>query len=303
MAKLSRVSVIILNWNGANATISCAESVLRAFMTARALLESSELLIVDNGSDQDIELLKEWCHASHSAHTMLLSNPRNLGFAGGMNTGIRRALEGKSDFVWLLNNDLLVGSASILNLTKFSQLNKTAAIIGSTIVDPISGHVRTAGGYKYYSWLGINLPIFAGKTRSELLLTQTPKLDYVDGAAIWLRGDFIARVRQLPEVHFLYFEELELNQCLQGEEEIAWCREAEVFHQGGGSSSTAYLQERATYHSARSAFRYTQRHYPWRLPTVIFARLVGITMRALLRCQPGLILATAKALRDFHRQM
>lgn len=299
MTNLPRVSVIILNWNGAGETISCAESVLQALINGRALMQSHELLIVDNGSDDDVELLRAWCNSDDRSHTQLVSNPENLGFAGGMNAGIRRALEGGADFLWLLNNDLLVDGASISNLIKFSRLNATAAIVGATILDPISGRVRTAGGYRYYSWLGANLPIFAGKSRSELLQTKPTRPDYVDGSAIWLRGDFIARLRQLPEHHFLYFEELELNHCLQGAEEVAWCRDAEVFHKGGGSSSTAYLQERATYYAARSAFCYTQRHHPRRLPTVIIARLVGITIRAMVKRQPRLILATTRALRDF----
>jgi GT2 family glycosyltransferase len=198
-----------------------------------------------------------------------------------------------------LNNDLLVDTASISHLIEFSRLNTNAVITGATIVDPVSGRVQTAGGYRYYSWLGLSRPILAGRSPPELLSAMPPELDYVDGSAIWLRGDFIARLGQLPDYYFLYFEELELSHCLRGAEKIAWCREAEVFHKGGGSSSTDSLRERATYHAARSAFRYTQRHYPAQLPIVILARLGGIALRAIAQWNPRLIVATVRAIRDF----
>ena len=281
----------------------CAESVLYAIESTGSGLGLATIFIVDNGSEQAIGPLRDWCAAKHPVPTRLLENADNLGFAGGMNTGIRHALPMAPDFVWLLNNDLVVAPDAITRLLLFSRHNPNAAITGATVLDPASGLVRTAGGYRYYPWLGLNLPILAGISRADLAQTKVPPPDYVDGAAMWLRGDFISRLGRIPCHQFMYFEELELNHCLRGGETIAWCREAEVSHEGGGSAPTASGQATATYYAALGAFTYTRRHHLWYLPTVIIARLLGISLRALARRQPGLVTATLRALRDFPRQV
>lgn len=277
--------------------------MLDAIEAAGSRLRLTTIFIVDNGSEQTIEPLRDWCAASHRVPTLLLENTKNLGFAGGMNTGIRHALPGAPDFVWLLNNDLVVARNAIAKLLLFSQHNPNAAITGATVLNPVTGLVQTAGGYRYYTWLGLNLPILAGTSPADLPRAKAATPDYVDGSAIWLRGDFITRLGEIPCYQFMYFEELELNHCLQEQEEIAWCREAEVSHEGGGSAPTATGQAAATYYAALGAFTYTRRHYPWQLPTVIIARILGISLRALARLQPGLVTATLRALRDFRRQM
>jgi GT2 family glycosyltransferase len=236
----------------------------------------------------------------HETAPELEVNALNLGYAGGMNAGIRRVRDWQPDYVWLLNNDTLVDPQAISSLLAHSRSHPSDVMLGSTIADQASGVIQTAGGYTYYRWLGWNRPCLAGQPlQNRVDLRSSPKLDYIDGAALWLRGDFIQRVGGIPEKHFLYFEELELNQCLIKGESISWCPAAVVYHIQGGSAPTPELQARGSYHAAISAFRYTWRHQRYCLPTVLLARLIGVGFRALARRQPGLLLAVFTALGDF----
>src|SRR3989442_12522975 len=97
-----RVAIIIVNWNGWRHTVDCLEP-LRG-VTYRDF----KIFVVDNGSSRDDVLpLRNWqCGGT------LIENDTNLGFSGGNNVGIRRALASPdSAYVLILNNDTIVEPA------------------------------------------------------------------------------------------------------------------------------------------------------------------------------------------------
>ena len=92
------VAAVVLSWNGREETLACLGSL------ALARYEHLAVIAVDNGSsDGSADAIA----ATHPA-VDLLRLPSNLGFAGGMNAGIRRALETGADAVVTLNNDMIV---------------------------------------------------------------------------------------------------------------------------------------------------------------------------------------------------
>jgi len=301
-SKLPRLAIVILNWNDSKSTIQCAESVIGALKSAHRLIGSSEICIVDNGSKpDDLRRVRDWCGKRANQGLTFKANSSNLGYSGGMNAGIRDATQPNPDFYWLLNNDTIVDQDSISALLNYSATNRNHAIVGATIMDFYTGKLQSAGGYRYYPCIAYSKPILAGATLETASTDDSVAPDYVDGAAMWLRGELLQRTGGVPSNHFLYFEELELNQQLAPQETTGWCREAVITHLGGGSVQSPDLQDFATYHAALSAFRYTRLYYPWFLPSVIIARLVGISIRAIQRRQPSVILALLRALRDSFR--
>ena len=101
-----RVFAIVLNWNGLEDTLRCVESL------GRTSYQPLTVLVVDNGSRVSP---RERLTAAGAA-VELIENPRNLGYAGGNNVGIRIALERGADFVWILNNDALVEPETLSRL-------------------------------------------------------------------------------------------------------------------------------------------------------------------------------------------
>ncbi len=94
--KNSKVSVIVLNWNGIHYTVPCIESL------KKQSYKDFELIVVDNGSTKDdsVETLKK------IKGIKLVLNSSNLGFAGGNNSGVKAASATK--YIALLNNDAVV---------------------------------------------------------------------------------------------------------------------------------------------------------------------------------------------------
>lgn len=297
---LPLIATVILNWNNAGLTIQCAESVLLAYDRAAGQGMTAELVIVDNGSEEaDLARLEAWCRKRHSHRVDLVKNSFNLGFAAGMNAGLAGDLIQRASFFWLLNNDTEVSVDAVTRLVDFSTEHPEAAIIGSTVLDQSGREVQSAGGFRYYPWLGYSRPLGAGLSPEQLQARTLPAPDYIDGAVLWLRGEFLRRAGGLPAANFLYYEELYLNLQLLPGEKIAWCRQAVVKHRGGASISSGLRSSRATYYAALSAYRYTAKVHPLFFPTVVLARLVGIGIRALRLREPGLPVAVLQALWTF----
>ena len=110
--------IVVLNWNGAEDTRACLESL------AGILSPSCRLLVVDNGStDGSVERIRE-----AFADIELLLLPSNIGYAGGNNAGFRRVQELGAEFVIFLNNDTLVEAGFCVPLVETLQRNPSAGI-------------------------------------------------------------------------------------------------------------------------------------------------------------------------------
>src|ERR1051326_1197443 len=114
----NNVIVVIPNWNGQEHIGACLES-LKAV--------KAKVVVVDNGStDQSKQIIKKF------AGVQLIELPENRGFAGGVNAGIKKALD--QDFVALLNNDAVVESNWLENLLKTAQKHPKVGIVTSKLM-------------------------------------------------------------------------------------------------------------------------------------------------------------------------
>jgi len=294
------VTIIILNWDGVDATVACARSVLEEIARCAGSV-NCRLLIVDNGSREScVTDLENWVGQVGDERASLVLNAENLGFAGGMNKGISAALKkGPADYFWLLNNDLGVMPGALSALAGSAREAPDVAIWGPTVLDAGSRKVQCAGGCIYNRWLGMEKRVFAGLDVEDLARRSRPALDYVYGAAMFIRADVLDRLHGLNENYFLYYEELDLAENLLPGDRLGWCADARVDHAGGASTTGRAVKPFAAYHAALSAFRFTGRYHPLCLPTVVLARVFGLAIYALRDRQPGLALAPLRAFRDF----
>ncbi|HEX5415255.1 MAG TPA: glycosyltransferase family 2 protein, partial [Chloroflexota bacterium] len=112
------VSVVVVNFNGRELTAACLDSLVRQ------TYEPTEIIVVDNGSgDGSVEFL-----ASRYPSVRLVCLERNLGFAGGCNSGIVAA---QGEYIATLNNDARAEPAWI------------AELVGAIRIDPRIGSVAS----------------------------------------------------------------------------------------------------------------------------------------------------------------
>lgn len=296
---MSRVYIIIVNWNGWIDTIECLKSLL--------LLEYPDFRIVvcDNGSlDDSVTKLLEWSEQTFGAGSpvwqkldrneaengggssdskfTLVTNGANLGFGGGTNVGLRYALAcGDADFCWLLNNDTVVDALALTEMVTRMDEKPDAGMCGSTIREYENRlRVQALGGAIYYKWMGIAWHI--GRTiNGNVLPDQTQvekKMDYVIGASLLVRSAYLKEVGLMAEDYFLYYEEIDWVYRAQGHYSLAYAPASIVYHKVGASIGTAtnimrksYLSD---YYTLRNRLLFTRRYCPSALAGV-YIFLVG----------------------------
>jgi GT2 family glycosyltransferase len=296
-----KIAIIVLNWNGWTETQLCITSLLPI------LNENTHLIICDNGStDNSWQQLQTF---SNNLRITLLQTGANKGFAGGMNVGIKYALENMSpDFIWLLNNDVQIYPDALEKLLISANRKKNIGMWGSTLLEN-DGKMQCAGGCRYYPYLTIFKPIFAGKTLEEIKKNNPEKitLDYIAGAALFIRTEAIKQIGLLNEEYFLFYEELDYSQRLKKADfEIAWCKESIVIHKG--SASVGNIRDKnqekikkANYYENLSTLKYSRNFYPNTFWIIFMNRFVLKSLALIITGRWYLFAPLLKAYRDYFK--
>ncbi|MDH4178303.1 MAG: glycosyltransferase family 2 protein [Thermoleophilia bacterium] len=124
MSGRPHVAVVVLSWNGREHTLACLRSL------EAVEYEPLSVLVVDNGSTDGSP---DAVAAEHPA-AALVRLPENRGFAGGMNVGIRAALDRGADAVVTLNNDMEVEPGFVGPLVTALDADQAAAAACSQIL-------------------------------------------------------------------------------------------------------------------------------------------------------------------------
>ncbi len=245
----ARIGIVVLNWNGCADTLACIAS------TKNLTYANYQLYVVDNASTDGSEAILRAAHPD----VCVLQSGGNLGWSGGNNVGIRRALADGCAHVYLLNNDATVLPDTLSLLADAAVTLPEAAALGSLVVaalnpawvefagtdiDPITHHPR-----QHHGWL------------RDVDTTAPPAaMPAVKGCSMLLTGAALAKIGLLAEDYFLNYDETD------------WCYRATaagftsyfvpasaILHQGavafGGTTSPLYR-----YFITRNRLVFAHRH-------------------------------------------
>jgi GT2 family glycosyltransferase len=202
MSPSPSVFTVVLNYMNAADTTRCAASLRRCSYPQR-------LVVVDNASTPDVISELERALPSET----LLKAGENLGYAGGNNLGIRYALEGGADFVWILNPDTVVEPDALEHLIDTMTRLPKAGIAGCRILDGKDGG-RTIwfnGARIDWSRGSATSHVDIGQPDAQRPDASVRQTDYVTGASMLVRRRVLEDIGLLPERYFLYFEEVDFN--------------------------------------------------------------------------------------------
>lgn len=192
-----RTAVVVLNYGDPSDTLACVASLERSDVL------DLELYVVDNGpADASHQALKD----AIGGRGTVLATGENLGYAGGNNVGVRKALEGDCEFVWILNPDTRVEPSTLGKLLAHMAAYPDCGIVGPRIVYDGQPAVIWFDGATIDRTTGETKHLNNGK-RDAATRRDVVDVDYVTGAAPLIRRRTLEDVGLLPEHYFLYFEE------------------------------------------------------------------------------------------------
>jgi GT2 family glycosyltransferase len=221
-----KVAVVIPNWNGIEHIFECLDSVMKMEYT------NFDVILVDNdskdGSPEAVALRFPMVH--------IMRNSRNLGFAEGCNIGIEQAISNGVDYVWLLNNDVLVDPGALGGLVRAAENDQRIGMTGSKVFFYDDPQVLWGVGMKI-SWIrGETYPI-GWREVDHGQLDECRAVDGLAGCSLLVKRQVCETVGLMDKRYFLYAEEIDW--CVRARKQGFRCvvvPESIVFHKEGASS-------------------------------------------------------------------
>jgi hypothetical protein len=243
------VAVIVLNWNNAPDTIACLASLA-------AQDYPCSVLVVDNGStDGSVACIRD-----AYPDVEVFETGANLGYAGGNNVGMRLLLDRHPDYLFVLNNDVLLDTACLRYLVQVAEADPKAGFVGPLILQREEpDRIQSAGTLcdRYGNWRQRGL--------DELNVDQYDvegEADALVGCAILMRATTLEQIGLLDERFYLYDEDIDwCLRVLEAGWRVRFVPQSKVWHRS--SNVRASAMPLMTYYINRNRRLLLRKHPLW----------------------------------------
>ena len=223
--KNKSLSIIIVTWNTAQITLKCVQTINK-------FLNNPEIIIVDNGSeDNTVELL------SKEKNVKIIENKANLGFSKANNIGLHYATK---EYLLFMNSDIELIDDSINDLFKYFKDKENIGIIGPKFLNP--DLTPQASVFPKQSALNAFKEFYLNQKNSYskyIPNTEKPtKVWAVSGGCILTRKSFFESIGGWNEKYFFYFEDMDLCRKINKlGKDIMYFPKCQIIHRHGASGA------------------------------------------------------------------
>jgi GT2 family glycosyltransferase len=189
------LSVVIVSWNGMRQLPACLAALLPQ------LPPDAEVILVDNGSADGTPA---WARANHP-QLRIIALPENLGFAGGVNAGLRAA---HAELLLLINDDVFVEPGFVAALLDVMHRLPDIGAASAVLVFAHRPEIVASAGIRVRrDWLALDL--WAGQHTTELPTDPQPIMGPSGGAALYRRA-LLDDIGLMEPSFFNYLEDVDL---------------------------------------------------------------------------------------------
>lgn len=211
MSNNRQFDIIIVNYNSTPCLIDCLHSVYSSFIDGTV-----NIFIQDNSLRDETPDIR-----NHFRDIHITFNPKNIGFAAGINQGIGLS---RSEYIFILNPDTIISSTFFMPMIEYMDKHPDVGIVGPKILDSDG---KTQGSARAFpnaltALYGRSSPLtryFPNNpiSRANIVTIEsdgkTPQeVDWVSGAGMIVRRKAIQEVGLMDEKFFMYWEDAD------------WCR-------------------------------------------------------------------------------
>ncbi len=251
------LSIAIVNYNTKAFLEECLQSLLRYPPSY-----DYEILVIDNASsDGSLDLVRE-----KFPGVKLFPNPRNVGYAAAVNQAFRGS---DSQFVLVLNPDVIVTEGSIDALLEYMKGHPKVGIAGAKLLNPDGSLQYSCRRFYTFKTLLYRRTflgkIFSGSPAvSEHLMAdwdhaEPRQVDWLLGACMMIRRSAVEEVGPADERFFLYFEDVDW--CFRMKSrgwEVHYCPDSVMMHHHRRDSARGFFGPGLRAHLA-SLFRFYEK--------------------------------------------
>lgn len=198
------VHISVLNWRDPEETAACM----------RALLEmdypNTQIILVNNGAATALADALD----SVPDSVTIVQNQTNLGYSGGNNIAIHRALNEGADYIWLFNSDALPNPDTLSRLVAAMEQDTHVGIASPIVYN----HIETDGVWSAGGWFDLktcDLGRFTDPAEALDFMARKPSGFMLAGAAFFIRASVARLIGGLDEGFFAYHEDTDY--CIRAE--------------------------------------------------------------------------------------
>lgn len=262
---MSKIAIVILNWNG--------EALLERYLpSVITYSEGADIYMADNHStDGSVQFVM-----NNYPSVGIIRNSSNGGFAKGYNEALKQI---DADTYVLLNSDVEVGENWLAPVRKFMSERPDAAIVQPKILDLLNRdtfeYAGAAGGY--LDRLGYPFcrgRIFQSLEKDHGQYDDIVEIFWATGACMFIRAEVFRDLGGFDEDYFAHQEEIDL--CWRARNKgykVFYNGHSAVYHLGGSTLSN--MNPKKTFLNFRNSLYSITKNLPGkRVYIIILLRLI-----------------------------
>jgi len=295
------ISILIVSWNVRELLRRCLQSVIGngQLRITNNRLPITEIIVVDNASrDGTVDMLR-----AEFPRVRVIANSENRGFTRANNQALALA---QGRYLFLLNPDTELRPDALPTLFEYAEANPRVGMIGPQLFygdgSPQSSRRRfptRATAFLESTLLQPWFPNHRVLTHFYMRDTRddaTLQVDWINGAAMFVRRQVYAQIGGFDEAFFMYSEELDW--CRRAKDagwQIVYLPSAQITHYEGKSSEQAVAQRDIYFHSSK--VRYFRKYHGAFFAEILRAFLLATFAFQIARESVKWILGHKRALR------
>lgn len=202
------LSVIIINWNGAEFIGKCLKGVVECRFS-----KPWEVIVVDNNSsDKSREIIKQF------PQVIVIENKENIGFGAANNQALRQA---RGKFVFFLNPDVRIFPDDLEKLVEKIEEGERVGVVAPQLVNEDGSLQKEICRFPGLidSILVLvklhRLPFLEDLVYPGVDYSQEQEAEHLMGSALLVRRNVLDSVGVFDEHFFLWFEETDLEKRIK----------------------------------------------------------------------------------------
>ncbi len=233
-----KVSVVIVNWNGARFLERCLQALMAQTVNPH------EIILVDNASsDGSLEIVRQF------PSVKLIALNQNTGFARGNNLAINAA-SGESEWIALINPDAFAEANWLEELLLAARQNPAFDVFGSKLLNAANPSILDGAGDAYHvsglAWrTGHGAPVSAVTDIAREIFSPC-------AAAALYRRTALLKLGGFDEDFFCYLEDVDLGFRLRLAGFRCLYAPCSVVHHVGSGTTGGQDSEFSMYHGHRN---------------------------------------------------